>query len=83
MRVLVCGGRTFSDVELLYSILDALKAQHPDMSVIHGAAAGPVRNGEMLSRGKPDVVIAFPGGRGTANMCEQAMTAGVRVVRVG
>ena len=33
----------------------------------------------MLAEGKPDLVVAFPGGAGTANMIEQARAAGVRV----
>lgn len=45
----------------------------------HGKAAGPLRNRRMLEEGKPDMVIAFPGGRGTANMVDQAMRAGVVV----
>lgn len=48
----------------------------------HGKAAGPIRNQRMLDEGKPDVVIAFPGGRGTADMVRRAERAGVRVVRV-
>ncbi len=43
----------------------------------HGKAAGPIRNGRMLSLHKPDLVIAFPGGRGTADMIKQANEAGV------
>jgi len=45
----------------------------------HGRAAGPIRNLRMLKEGKPDLVLAFPGGRGTANMVKQARAAGVRV----
>lgn len=45
----------------------------------HGTAAGPIRNARMLAEGKPDAVIAFPGGRGTANMIAQARKAGVPV----
>lgn len=48
----------------------------------YGRSAGPVRNGEMLSRGKPDLVVAFKGGNGTENMVVQAERAGVIVVRV-
>ncbi len=44
-----------------------------------GKAAGPIRNRLMLTDGKPDLVIAFPGGRGTANMMQQAKAAGVAV----
>lgn len=46
----------------------------------HGRAAGPIRNRQMLVEGKPDLVVAFEGGRGTANMVEQARRAGVRVL---
>jgi len=46
-----------------------------------GRAAGPIRNGEMLARWKPNVVLAFPGGAGTANMVKQAAEhGGIRVV---
>lgn len=47
----------------------------------YGLAAGPIRNAEMLKE-KPDAVIAFPGGRGTANMCNQAKEAGVPVTKI-
>jgi hypothetical protein len=46
---------------------------------LNGRAAGPIRNRKMLDEGKPDKVVAFPGGRGTANMVEQAKSAGVPV----
>src|SRR6266404_3997672 len=45
-----------------------------------GKAAGPIRNRRMLEEGKPDLVIAFPGGRGTANMIEIARKARVAVL---
>ena len=45
-----------------------------------GKAAGPIRNGWMLTFGKPDMVLAFPGGVGTANMVKLANDAGVAVV---
>lgn len=48
----------------------------------HGKAAGPIRNQQMLDDGKPDIVLAFPGGRGTADMVRRAKAAGVRVVEV-
>lgn len=46
----------------------------------YGNAAGPIRNKQMLDEGKPDLVLAFEGGRGTANMVEQAKAVGVRVL---
>lgn len=48
-----------------------------------GKAAGPIRNRRMLDEGKPHIVIAFPGGRGTDDMIKQATKTGVAVVRVG
>ena len=50
----------------------------------HGKAAGPIRNKQMIDEGKPDLVIAFPGGRGTAGAVRLAKFAGVtvRVVEV-
>lgn len=48
----------------------------------HGKRAGPIRNTKMLKDGEPDLVIAFPGGRGTAHMVSIAKKAGVEVVEV-
>jgi len=47
----------------------------------HGKAAGPLRNQEMLDAG-PDLVVAFPGGRGTADMVRRAERIGVPIMRV-
>jgi hypothetical protein len=47
---------------------------------LHGRAAGPIRNQQMLDEFNPDVVLAFPGGRGTADMVKRAHAKGVRVV---
>jgi len=47
----------------------------------YGKQAGPMRNGWMLML-KPDVVVAFDGGRGTADMVQQARSAGIRVILV-
>lgn len=48
----------------------------------HGKAAGPIRNQQMLDEGRPDLVVAFPGGRGTADMVARARKAGVEVIEV-
>lgn len=47
-----------------------------------GKRAGPIRNQRMLDEGSPDLVIAFPGGRGTADMVKRATEAGCRVYTV-
>lgn len=44
-----------------------------------GKAAGVIRNEWMLEFIKPDIVIAFPGGRGTSHMIETARKAGINV----
>lgn len=116
IRVLVCGGRAYSDVERVASVLnvfhqtvgvgvlieggatgaDAAAAAWAVSNGIRllvfpvskeewrriGPAAGPIRNRRMLEEGKPDLVVAFPGGRGTANMMKQARAAGVDVHEV-
>ena len=43
-----------------------------------GGKAGPIRNGLMLCM-EPDALIAFPGGKGTKNMVEQAESKSVRI----
>jgi hypothetical protein len=47
-----------------------------------GRKAGPIRNQRMLVEGKPDLVVAFPGGNGTAGMVALARNAGVDVIMV-
>jgi hypothetical protein len=45
-----------------------------------GRKAGPIRNQRMLDEGRPDLVAAFPGGKGTAGMMALARKAGVPVI---
>lgn len=49
----------------------------------YGLAAGPIRNKEMLDKGKPDLVIAFhhnlESSVGTKDMITQAKRAGVDI----
>jgi hypothetical protein len=47
-----------------------------------GRAAGPIRNAQMIAEGKPDLVIAFPGNEGTADMTRQAREAGIEVIPI-
>jgi len=44
-----------------------------------GPRAGPIRNQRMIEDGKPHAVVAFPGGRGTADMTFRARLAGLPV----
>lgn len=47
-----------------------------------GKAAGIMRNETMLNEGAPDIVVAFPGGIGTAHMVKISKKAGVKVIEV-
>lgn len=47
-----------------------------------GKAAGPLRNNKMLRDHTIDLVVAFPGGAGTADMIRKAEAEGIRVMRV-
>jgi ABC-type Fe3+-hydroxamate transport system substrate-binding protein len=116
MKVLVTGGRDFSDYDFVEGYLWTCVVPNEEMVLIHGAAtgadtlaaraaeklgwtvrpypvtpedwarygrrAGPIRNSAMLKDSKPDLVIAFPGGTGTADMVKKAKAAGVRTVEV-
>jgi hypothetical protein len=114
MRVLVCGGRGYSNVERVYEVLDGLHHSKPITCIIeggakgadylacrwsaargldqhfrfsadwelHGKAAGPKRNQRMIDEGKPDIVVAFPGGTGTADMVMRAKAAGIPVAEI-
>lgn len=111
MRVLICGGRDFTDMARVESALSRFSSLHGSPSlVIHGAArgadslgalwatrnkiptrafpanwslhgkmAGFIRNRLMITEGKPDHVIAFPGGTGTAHMVRISREAGLPV----
>jgi len=46
----------------------------------YGRSAGPRRNQRQLEKFKPDIVVALPGGDGTADMVERATRAGVATV---
>lgn len=157
MRILVCGGRYYSDRATLFSFLDQLEQDRgPIRGVIHGAssgadtlarewqfiramaqyaeaaanrardgkdrrrgilytpdlwacgypaawddletppvvlrytrhgkpynaAAGGIRNRYMLTHGRPQLVVAFPGGPGTRGMIHEARKASVEVIEV-
>lgn len=49
---------------------------------IHGDKAGPIRNTQMLDEESPDLVVAFPGTVGTADMVDQADARGYTIERI-
>ena len=113
IKMLVCGGRKYSDMATLFTVLDRIHMRRTVSRVCHGGAsgadslagkwaksryldviaypaawrtfgkgAGIVRNGRMLDEFKPDLVVAFPGGIGTAHMMRISDEAGVPVIAV-
>lgn len=133
MRVLVCGGRNFSDRGAVAvalspyrpkSVLDVAETifilggargadtlaeiwadlwgvrkrvfladwnnlSHPDARIKtradgskYDANAGLRRNQRMLDEGKPELVIAFKGATGTADMIARAKRAGIEVIEI-
>ena len=59
-----------------------VEAHHAEWH-LHGKRAGPIRNRQMLGAGGgADLVIAFPGGRGTAHCVSEARRRGIPVREV-
>lgn len=48
----------------------------------HGKAAGVIRNQEMLDSNTVELVIAFPGGKGTSDMVSRAKKSGIEVKEI-
>ena len=57
--------------------------RYPALWEEHGKAAGHIRNQLMLDDGKPDLVVVFPGGKGSTSMVQKARKAGVDTVTPG
>jgi len=47
-----------------------------------GKRAGVLRNQQMIDEFKPDIAVAFPGGRGTADMVRRLKAANIVTVEV-
>jgi hypothetical protein len=56
-------------------------AQVPALWYRYGSVAGPIRNRAMLLL-VPDLLLAFPGGKGTANVIREAKEAGIAVTEL-
>ena len=79
--VIIEGGASGAD-SLAGAYADAQgipHIKHPAQWKQLGPRAGPIRSAEMLDDWKPDLVIALPGGTGTANTVAQAKKRGIEV----
>jgi hypothetical protein len=78
------GGATGADflVKVFAKYYKELVEEYPADWKTYGKAAGAIRNQQMLDEGKPDIIIAFPGGSGTADMVKRAKKAGLRVMEI-
>ena len=75
--VIIQGGATGADA-LARDWCASRKVEYANVPAdwkAHGKAAGPMRNAKMISDYDPKCVIAFPGGRGTADMVMKAQDA--------
>lgn len=83
--VLVHGGARGAD-QLAAAVgksMGFVLEPHPAQWNVHGKAAGPIRNKEMVNLGA-DLMLAFPRGtsRGTRGCMQLAAEAGIEVVNV-
>lgn len=83
LELVVLDGRCFSGADHLaatWARANGVQNERYPADWEHaGRAAGPQRNARMLATGA-NIVVAFPGGPGTADMSRQAGAAGLRVV---
>tara|TARA_R110000744_G_scaffold89898_2_gene174725 strand:- start:2637 stop:2984 length:348 start_codon:yes stop_codon:yes gene_type:complete len=111
MKILIAGGRDFTDKDLMQNTLAGVPRdsvvisgtargadkmgedwaeargipveRYPALWEEHGRAAGHIRNQLMLDEGQPDLVVVFPGGKGSESMVKKARKAGVDVMTPG
>lgn len=82
---IIQGGSTGAD-----ALARAWAYQQEDVCLVnvpadwqkHKKAAGPIRNNLMLDQCNPQLVVAFPGGKGTDHMVRTARKAGVPTITI-
>ena len=60
MRVLVCGGRDYSDQKHMFGVLSRFHAETPISVLIHGAAQGADRIAATWAKTRGVVAYAYP-----------------------
>ena len=83
-NLLIHGGATGADYMAgRFCLMNGIECKEvPADWQEYGKAAGPIRNALMLDTYKNAIVIAFPGGRGTANCVKQALERNMTVLEV-
>lgn len=108
MKIIVTGGRDYSDALKVHSTLDhfnpstvihgdcsgadtlasdwAIKNNKIEISYPYpsgmGKAGGPIRNRQMCEDHPDAMLLAFPGGKGTASCIREAKKLGMKVYEV-
>jgi hypothetical protein len=59
----------------MYALCNGIEHADFPARVVAGRVLGPERNARMLKDGRPEIVVAFPGGSGTADMTTKALRA--------
>lgn len=60
MKLAVVGNRTFNDIELMTKVLDRYRAEHPDLTIVSGAAPGADTLAAEYGRRHDLEVIGYP-----------------------
>lgn len=80
ISLLIAGGASGADtIGALWARQNNIPTRIFPADGSTGRGAGMPRNRRMLAEGTPDLVVAFPGGRGTAQMVRIAKEAGIPV----
>lgn len=77
-----CKGADLLCMEIAEGHYGSATEEHPADWKKYGRAAGPIRNREMLES-NVDLLIAFPGGKGTFNCFMTAKSIGIPVLDMG
>lgn len=81
ITAIIQGGATGADaLARSWATMRGIKCiTVPALWAEHGRAAGPIRNQRMIDDFHPDYVVAFLGGRGTADMMSRARASSIPV----
>lgn len=77
------GAKGADDMAHLWAKLEQIPCTEFRADWSRGPSAGPARNFRMLTEFRPDVVVAFPGGKGTADCVSKARALDIEVIEVG